>query len=474
MVTKGFPSIHFYDQDFVDIYEKTWAWLQDYWKAGSSKNGLPKKYFNHPDNRTVKQFETCFSTFFLVYCNKQFPVDTQLDLFYKKQEDNGAIRCEYDETDGTPVLTDANPEGVQPPLFSWAEFNLYHKEGNKKRLREVMPVLEGYFNWLEETFKQENGLYAVPLAATLMENAPREKAYYPVDFNAQQALNALYMSEIGDILNDKEISFKYKRQYFSLKTRISSRMWNEKDDIYYDLDENEEQLPVKTIAAFWTLMAEIPNEDRANRLIAQLKNSETFGTENPVPTLAADEEAFSEEGNGFCGSIFPPFTFMVVKGLEKYARYELAREFSIRLMYNILDTLHPDEDKKGEIWEAYRPNQEGPAVWNGRKEFPKSMYLSNVALATIALMVENIIGLYISLPRKTVDWIMPTLEIMGIEDLSLKRNMITILSNRSGRGWEIRLESEKLYYFTINILDQKKKKTLPIPSGKCSMLIEKL
>lgn len=85
----------------------------------------------------------------------------------------------------------------------------------------------------------------------------------------------------------------------------------------------------------------------------------------------------------------------------------------------------------------------------------------NTALASITLMIENVLGLYISLPRKTVDWIMPTLEIMGIEDLSLKRNMITILSNKSARGWEVRLESEKLYYFTINILDEDKKKHYP-------------
>ncbi|MBR2108060.1 MAG: hypothetical protein IJ937_12435, partial [Treponema sp.] len=94
-------------------------------------------------------------------------------------------------------------------------------------------------------------------------------------------------------------------------------------------------------------------------------------------------------------------------------------------------------------------------------------------LSTIALMIENVIGLSISLPRKTVDWIIPNLEIMGIENLSLKRNLITILSNKSLRGWEIQMESEKLYYFTINILGHKKK-TLPIPSGKCSMLIDKL
>jgi neutral trehalase len=83
------------------------------------------------------------------------------------------------------------------------------------------------------------------------------------------------------------------------------------------------------------------------------------------------------------------------------------------------------------------------------------------------------VGLIISLPKKTVEWFIPNLEVMGIENLSLKKNMISIISNKSGRGWEIRMESEKLYYFTINILG-KKKKTLPNPSGKCSMLIDKI
>ena len=95
-------------------------------------------------------------------------------------------------------------------------------------------------------------------------------------------------------------------------------------------------------------------------------------------------------------------------------------------------------------------------------------------LVTVAMMIENIIGMEISLPRKTVDWTMTSREVMGIEGLSLKRNLITILSTKNARGWEIRLESEKLYYFTIEILDEEKKKTLPIPSGKCSMLVDKL
>lgn len=473
MIKQGFPSVHFYDQDFVDLYDRTWAWIMDFWKKGTPENGLEQRFFGYPEDTVINQFDSVLSTFFLVYSNKIFPTTPVLDNFYNKQEPSGAIRGRYSEKDGKPVLTKGNPEGISPPLFAWAEYNLYHKEGNKKRLKDVMIILEAHFKWIEATFKQENGLYSVPFESLQMPNAPREDAFYPVDFNCQMAVNALYMSEIGDILNDKEISFQYKRAYFSLKTRISSQMWNEEEGFYFDLNEEGEQIKVKTIASFWALLAEIPNEARATALIDHLKNPEEFGTENPFPTLAASEPAFDERGLGCRGSVYPSFNFIVIKGLEKYAQYELAREFAIRHLYFILDTLHP-EGKKGNLYEAYLPMKDGPSQWPENEAFPRPLFLPAVALASIALMIENVVGLYISLPRKTVDWLMPTLEIMGIEDLSLKRNMITILSNKSGRGWEIRLESEKLYYFTINILDEAKKKTLPIPSGKCSMLIEKL
>jgi neutral trehalase len=470
---KDFPNIHFYDQDFVDIYDQTWAWVQDYLQKGTPENKFQKQFFNYAGNKTVNQFESIMSTFFLVYSNRNYPATPQLDNFYERQEGSGAIRGDYDITDGKPVYTKDNPEGVNPPLFAWAEYNLYHKIGNKKRIKEVMPVLEKYFSWLETNFKRENGLYEVPLGATKTDNSPRKGTCYPIDFNTQQAINALYMSELGDILNDKEISFKYKRHYFSLKTRINSLMWNEEDGIYYDLNKDQHQVRVKTIASFWPLLAELPNEAKFEKLFAHIKNPETFGLEHPFPTLAGNEPAFEKTGMGFRGSVYPPFTFMVIKGLEKYGAYDLARASAIRHLYYMLDTLHPEGKEKGDTFEAYAPRSEGPSKWPGKEGFPRPQFLTYTALSTIALMIENVIGLYISLPRKTVDWIIPTLEIMGIENLSLKRNLITILSSKSGRGWEIRLESEKLYYFTIDILGRKKK-TLPIPSGKCSMLIDKL
>ena len=238
--------------------------------------------------------------------------------------------------------------------------------------------------------------------------------------------------------------------------------------------KNAEKLKRKTIAGFWPLLSEIPNEDKASALISHLSNPDTFGLDHPFPSLSADDPDFSENGEAYRGSVFPIFNFIVIKGLEKYQRYELARECTLKHIYYMLDAMFPDGSHvKGDLWEAYLPSKSGHSTYSKDETFPRKRFILSAGLSTIALMIENVVGLSISLPRKTVDWIIPNLEIMGIENLSLKRNMITILSNKSTRGWETQMESEKLYYFTNNILGQKKK-TLPIPSGKCSMLIDKL
>ncbi len=475
MNKKDFPKIHFYDQDFVDIYDKTWAWLGNSWLEPKSGEISTNGYFVYPNEQrlVIDQLESIFSSFFLVYSNRNYPANQNLDFFYSKQEESGAIRWKYDAKTGEAITDSSNPEGVGMPLFAWAEFNLYHKSANKRRIKDIMPILQKYMTWIEESYKQPNGLYAAPVASSEMFNAPRDDVYYPVDFNAAMAINAAHMSALGDILNDKDLSFQYKRLYFSIKTRINSLMWDNATGFYHDLDKDENKLNQKTIAGFWPLLAEIPNADKADALIAHLSNPATFGTDHPFPSLSADSFEFRETGEGYRGSVFPALNFMIIKGLEKYQRFDLARECTIRHLYYVLEALSPADGSKGDIYQAYLPCKEGAAKLEGDDTFPHKHYLQTIGLSTIALMIENVIGLSISLPRKTVDWVIPNLEIMGIEKLSLKRNLITILSNKSQRGWEIQMESEKLYYFTINILDQKKK-TLPIPSGKCSMLIDKL
>ena len=141
-----FPKIHFYDQDFVDIYNKTWTMLSDYWINPKTEEKTADGYFIYPSDGKliIDQFESILSSFFLVYSNRNYDANLNIDYFYERQEENGAIRWRYDAKTNEPVMDSSNPEGVGLPLFAWAEFNLYHKSANKKRIKEIMPVLQKY------------------------------------------------------------------------------------------------------------------------------------------------------------------------------------------------------------------------------------------------------------------------------------------------------------------------------------------
>ncbi|MCS2181585.1 MGH1-like glycoside hydrolase domain-containing protein [Borreliella burgdorferi] len=474
MNKKMFPKIYYYDQDFIDIYNKSLSWIQDkvILQKVADRGKKDKNYYSENCDY-IDQMQACMSSFFLVYSNGEYSSTSAIDKFYQLQEESGAIRARYDNNNAIIDL-DENEENIGFPIFAWAEYNLYHKTGNKKRISEVLPILDKYYKWIESKFLKENGLYSIDVNKIFYKNSPRVDAYYPIDFNSLQVHNAYCISKLADILNDKNLSLEYKKRFFSLKVKINSLMWSEKDGFYYDLDVNENILEIKTIVGFFPMLSEIPSEDRIERMIFYLKSTNHFGTPNPFPTLSVSEPGFSEDGNGYYGSVYTYMNFFVIKGLEYCGRANIAREFTIRHLYYILDTLMPFNKIKEHIWEAYRPMQEGPAYFDSNKKtYTEKGLICYLALFSISLMIENIIGLTISLPDKTVYWNIPTLEIMGIESLSLKKNQTTIICNKGKRGWEIKMESEKLYYFTINILN-KKEKTLPIPSGRCSMLLDKL
>ena len=471
MVKDFVPRIHFYDQDFVDMYDRTWVWIDELWKTKEDNAAFEEGFYTHESGSTINLFDVMLSSLFLVYSNQTYSPYSMVDFFYSRQAEDGAIASSYDINTLEPVYSEGNPLGLTLPLFPYVEYVFYHKIGNKKRLKDVVPFIEKYFEWLKNNFQAPNGLFFVPYEATEMHDLEREGAKYTVDFNSMVALAALYMANIGDILNDKELAFKYKRIYFSLKTRINGMMWDSESKFYYDLDENEHIIRNPHIGGFYTMLAEIPNDEYASFLIEDLKDDSLFGTDNPFPTVPKSSKYFDAKGNGYRCGVVPFCTYIVIRGLMNYNSFIFARECAIRHMYYILDTLHPDQEVMGDTYEIYRPTGEGAAASAATN---RKRYLPMLGLVTITLVIENIVGLDISLPRKTVYWTMQALEEMGIEKLSLKKNNITILSNKNARGWEIRLESEKLYYFTIHILDEDKKKTLPIPSGKCSMLIDKL
>ena len=347
MVKDFVPRIHFYDQDFVDMYDRTWVWIDELWKTKEDNAAFEEGFYTHESGSTINLFDVMLSSLFLVYSNQTYSPYSMVDFFYSRQAEDGAIASSYDINTLEPVYSEGNPLGLTLPLFPYVEYVFYHKIGNKKRLKDVVPFIEKYFEWLKNNFQAPNGLFSVPYEATEMHDLEREGAKYTVDFNSMVALAALYMANIGDILNDKELAFKYKRIYFSLKTRINGMMWDSESKFYYDLDENEQIIRNPHIGGFYTMLAEIPNDEYASFLIEDLKDDSLFGTDNPFPTVPKSSKYFDAKGNGYRCGVVPFCTYIVIRGLMNYNSFIFARECAIRHMYYILDTLHPDADQLG-------------------------------------------------------------------------------------------------------------------------------
>ena len=62
MNKRDFPKVHFYDQDFVDIYDRTWAFIQDFLFNIKTEKGATESFFLYPDNNGwfLNQYENIF------------------------------------------------------------------------------------------------------------------------------------------------------------------------------------------------------------------------------------------------------------------------------------------------------------------------------------------------------------------------------------------------------------------------------
>ena len=109
-----------------------------------------------------------------------------------------------------------------------------------------------------------------------------------------------------------------------ISDRIEHLMWSDEDGFYFDLALDGRMGSVKTIAAFWTLLAGVASEEHAGRLVERLADPATFGRHHRVPSLSGDDDRFSAVGDYWRGSVWAPTNTMVIRGLQHYG-FEVAR-----------------------------------------------------------------------------------------------------------------------------------------------------
>ncbi len=478
---KEIPRVVFPDKDLVSLYEKTWEIAADRVRIGPE--GLPASPYldeNCYDNQ-IWIWDACFMVMFSRYAPAAYPGKQTLYNLY----------LPIHEHVPTPLRIHLRDN---PPLFAWIEYNNYLFSADKEHLDNVLlekKFLQRHFDYFNNLVKghrdsliSPNRIFLSPQkdeagnikgftwtgGASGMDNTPRgrdaggyDKVLW-IDAISQQALSALYISRLYETYSMKQEAQEWKAIYEQLKTTINEKYWDEKDGFYYDIDaETGEPCRIKTPASFWAMLAEIPNQQQAERMTEYLRSEKYLGGDYPWTSLSRDDRDHNAAtGDYWRGGIWLPVVYMGTKALEKYGYYELADELAQKVIYQQLRTYHAIEPNT--IWECYNPSGDSPSTERGRRARPDFCGWS--ALGPISLFIENIMGFrQIDGVNKTVVWdLKKSNGTHGIENLKFGTVATDIIYDSVAD--KVNVSSNAAYTLVIN------GKKIPVKKGKNNLKLK--
>jgi hypothetical protein len=150
-----------------------------------------------------------------------------------------------------------------------------------------------------------------------------------VDLNSLYALDAWCLAEIAAVLGRPLDIERYRAQYERTKALINAKLWNEKDGFYYDRFWDGRFSVHKAASAFFPLIARIPDEARAQRMLKRLLDPKQFWGDFVIPSISRDDPAFRPENQqSWRGAVRPVANYFVYQGLKAYGFDAVASEFA--------------------------------------------------------------------------------------------------------------------------------------------------
>lgn len=464
------------NKEFVELYWEAWKLAFLHYKKPPQGSPFVSNYIDEAFSPSVFQWDTIFMIMFARYANNIFPAIQSLDNFYCRQYENGYMCREIWEATGEDYVYEGRQNTVNPPLFGWAELENFKLTGDKSRFAAILPVLEKYAEWLEKYRKKENtkhNLYWQTGLGSGMDNTPRSGSAW-TDMSAQVAMLHRDILFICTELGLKEKAEFHSKEFFRISEQINKLMWNEEDGLYYDLDDESKQVKEKTIACFWPMLAGMCDQQKAEKLLANLKNPKTFWRTIPFPSLAADAKDYKAHGEYWQGGVWAPTNVMVIKGLDKFSfddSYGYAhafREFATYATQTYLDAMFKVYKQTGTIWENYSPEH----YMRGLPAQPDFVGWSGCG--PIMLLIENIIGIHADATKNEILWYLNRVDKHGIKNLTFGNviaNLICEKRDAVNKLCKITITTNKP--FTLKAINwTKKTETFEIKKGTNNITVK--
>jgi hypothetical protein len=485
--------------DRVAVYWKAWELAFRNFHVPAPGTGFVSNFIDAAFNANIFLWDTAFMTMFCNLAHPLVPGISSLDNFYCKQHASGEICREINRSTGRDFAPWVNSErrplfsrwgfkdysaagptsivyrdreapdpppaltldALDNPIPAWAEMESYRVTGDTARLRLVFPPLAEYYRALRTYLRQGNGLYVTDWAS--MDNSPRNPFLrgggQAVDPSAQMVLFARMLASISRIIGQPREAESYAAEADSLAARINALMWNPEKAFYVDLTLDGAQIPIKTIAGYWCLVAGVAPPERARSLAAHLRDTSSFGRLHPVPACPADEPGFDPRGNYWSGGVWAPTTLMVIRGLEAYGEDALARELALRHLDIVSDVFR----RTGTLWENYAPDAAEPGRHADGTLVMKD-FVGWSGLGPILLFLERGIGLKPDAPSNTLRWSIRAERSLGCDRYRFAGHVASLRAVPEPGVWRISIESDGA--FTVQVDTGKEVRRVSVGKGR--------
>jgi len=320
-----------------------------------------------------------------------------LKPFFAKQRAGGRIPNEVDFIQ--------SGSGIHPPLLAWTVSELAGTKLQIELLKDIYPALVRHIEWLNKNRYRDGFYFWEKPSESAMPDSPRFTAnndggpdmekFIPVDLNSEMALELRSLAGLARTLGKSKDAGELDKRAKLLEERINHKMWDSENGMYFDIyDRKPHKIP--TVASFFPMIAGIPDKNHTAGLVKSLSDAGKFWSEMPYPAVSMNHPSF--EPVAWRGAVWLAATYLLIMGLEKCGKRELAASAAHRVVAAVYNTWN----KSGHFYEYYNPKtgsikglsgQEGSFITNiftgsgPAKDFVGSTGLVN------NLLVEQILGI---------------------------------------------------------------------------------
>ncbi|MDR1273167.1 MAG: hypothetical protein LBK12_01330 [Odoribacteraceae bacterium] len=358
------PVFHPYP-GLVDFYWEAW---QQAWTRAKA-----------PSEETARAGDDALAALVYKYAPRLFPAAETLDKFYLPVPGESESSPRAGFLDG-------------PPLLAWIESEYYRFTGDEARLQALLrdkKLLQRYF----EYFNRAGDVDAPP--GGQREQADPSRA----NLTSRQALAALYISQLAEVINYREAAKEFRNHYQGLKAILNKHYWDEAAGTYFvPRPGDPDRVLVKRPAAYRVMLAEVPSAKQARRMADLARDTSVFGGLIPWPSASRDDPGFdANDGLPGRGAVCLPLAYVGIKALERYGFLEEADEMAYNLLLHQYATFMNHEPRA--LWEYYNPSRPEP----GKDARPDPR--SGSALGPISLFIENVLGFHrVDAQNRIVEW----------------------------------------------------------------------